>query len=650
MHEKNQRLTVFDGIRGLAILLVVLNHIKTPFISSSIPSKLAEVIFSSGITGVSFLFILSGFLMAYIYPHPANPIEFLQKRYTRIFPLFLTMCSSMSVLQIFPTISWIVFLAILLFFALCTHVVWVYGIGQFASNSVKTKIFFGFVLLQIFIGIFYVFWIMKHPPIVFNQELPFFLRETIITLVNATVTLPFGNYIPMLDGVYWSLISEIYFYILYPFLCVPLIYFFMKKRKFVKIMAVVCLIPFFAGLDKLSHKIFLLSMLQIPLCFYFITGIILGYTYFHHKIYIEKLQRLFFGFFSVTSAVIFFLLIVLKIYVLDIFDRALSSWIHIFWAFPITFIIAIALNNRTAIARIINNRLFIFLGIISYSIYVSHTAVIYIIEQIYKPTNFITNVLFLIFILISCCFLGGILYYLLERPYFQRKKEKQKIKIENHNFNIGHPLLVMSCIFLCIFIGIIIGYQSNFNFFSLQYMYTPEVFISPKVTNNKQYISMQQYPKVDLLIPGKYENFSAITMHIIRKVKDGKDLKPQKLIFRIKDSMQKNWFAESTFDVVEIGDSLQHPFGFPFIAHAKGHIYIIELVMSSIQGSEYIVIDKSSVKGIYQIDKFYLMKHPLEIFQFVSKKITNTFENRQAQDVIMLMIPFTLLSFVIIFF
>src|SRR5579872_2659339 len=82
-NSTSARFHALDGIRGLAILLVVLNHVNSGYISSVMPSWLDQIIFDSGVTGVSLLFVLSGFLMTYIYPNPQSGLHFLQKRYTR---------------------------------------------------------------------------------------------------------------------------------------------------------------------------------------------------------------------------------------------------------------------------------------------------------------------------------------------------------------------------------------------------------------------------------------------------------------------------------------------------------------------------------------------------------------------------------------
>lgn len=55
------RLSSLDGLRGFAIILVFLNHITTTFLNKYVPFDLLGWFFGDGVTGVSFLFILSGF-------------------------------------------------------------------------------------------------------------------------------------------------------------------------------------------------------------------------------------------------------------------------------------------------------------------------------------------------------------------------------------------------------------------------------------------------------------------------------------------------------------------------------------------------------------------------------------------------------------
>src|SRR6266487_6242250 len=117
------RLHALDGIRGLAILAVFINHLPIeyryiPGLPSWVSLLATHVIIGNGLIGVSLLFLLSGFFMAYLYPAPRSNLKFIQKRYTRIFPLYLTMCAVNLVLTLFPHMQWYLSIGVIIVLAL----------------------------------------------------------------------------------------------------------------------------------------------------------------------------------------------------------------------------------------------------------------------------------------------------------------------------------------------------------------------------------------------------------------------------------------------------------------------------------------------------------------------------------------------------
>jgi hypothetical protein len=118
------------------------------------PPLLYEALFISGAIGVAMLFVLSGFVMGFLYPHPLNTRDFLQKRYTRIFPLFLTVSIGLLLAKCIPGNPWspIVIVALL---ALCVHSVWTKKIEQLPA-LIKRRIFLAFLLLQLTTGVIYM--------------------------------------------------------------------------------------------------------------------------------------------------------------------------------------------------------------------------------------------------------------------------------------------------------------------------------------------------------------------------------------------------------------------------------------------------------------------------------------------------------------
>ena len=159
-----RRLDVLDGLRGFAIILVFLNHIDSHFIAEAMPSFFRPFIyflFTSGNLGVTFFFILSGFLMGYLYKNP-QPREFIERRYARIFPPFLVMVICMWIFRLYPSIPLITRITLILSVAIFARTVWIYIVERFHKGSALIRIFF---LLQIGVTFWYGFIVMRHPPV-----------------------------------------------------------------------------------------------------------------------------------------------------------------------------------------------------------------------------------------------------------------------------------------------------------------------------------------------------------------------------------------------------------------------------------------------------------------------------------------------------
>jgi peptidoglycan/LPS O-acetylase OafA/YrhL len=102
-NKKNIRLTALDGLRGIAILLVIVNHIPLNIWYDSVSLRFhpfLDLLLVNGKVGVSILFLLTGFLMAWLYPRPKSKVAFWSRRYARLFPAFLVMVTSWTIIKI----------------------------------------------------------------------------------------------------------------------------------------------------------------------------------------------------------------------------------------------------------------------------------------------------------------------------------------------------------------------------------------------------------------------------------------------------------------------------------------------------------------------------------------------------------------------
>lgn len=77
------------GLRWCAALMVFLYHVSVVQYFGGRPAMLVEAAFDGGDTGVSFFFILSGFVLSWSASRVVRPVPFWRKRFARIYPVHL---------------------------------------------------------------------------------------------------------------------------------------------------------------------------------------------------------------------------------------------------------------------------------------------------------------------------------------------------------------------------------------------------------------------------------------------------------------------------------------------------------------------------------------------------------------------------------
>jgi len=109
LENKNHRIVWIDSLRGLAILLVLVNHFLAEW-------NMGYPTFYIGSTGVDLFFIISGFVIPFSLFRNKNIGVFLSKRLKRLYPVFLV-CLSVTLFfyflnkfnQSFPDVKTILF-------------------------------------------------------------------------------------------------------------------------------------------------------------------------------------------------------------------------------------------------------------------------------------------------------------------------------------------------------------------------------------------------------------------------------------------------------------------------------------------------------------------------------------------------------------
>ncbi len=627
-----RRLNVLDGLRGFAIILVFLNHIDSSFIASSVPSFLRPVIyflFTSGNLGVTFFFVLSGFLMGYLYANP-QPKEFIERRYARIFPPFLVMVVCMWIFSLHPTTPLAGRIALILTVALVARFIWIHIIERFQLGS---KLITTFLFLQCGIALWYGFFIMRRPPVWFDS-LPFFLRSGTLLATNATLTLPLGNYIPLLDGVYWSLAPEVIFYLLYPYIFAPTVRQLQNKNLFFKSLFTFLLFPFFFGLSLVFRHSQGLTMLFIEYFIYFCGGIGVSILIRNQE---KKKTTPYMGYF--LNPTIFLILLFLSYFFLSKSTGYSTLFLRLFLVIPFGVIVYFLLTDESPLRSLFEQKAFLFLGTISYSLYIGHTAIIDGMHLLFRPYNTATNILFLVLTAIVFLLTATAMHYIIERPYFEFKPKKKLIVVIPQFTKV--PVVFLFIFILFLFFS---TYTSQYNFFSVQKKY-PNIIPSTIAISDTPYTFsfVSQENQMGVLLVHLTNTVGAKHTTMVRIDPN----KHQLFEIRIKEKGAKNWYASQDTSPAEIGNSSSYPFGFPPIVNSKGKTYTVALSMKDIDYTSTILFNKDTypLTTVHQLPKLTILKSPTKLLSLMEGKLQTAFADPEAQLTTVCITPFFLLLF-----
>jgi peptidoglycan/LPS O-acetylase OafA/YrhL len=642
--QTSTRLHQLDGLRGIAIILVVLNHLRLDQLYISTPAFLHPffgMLTGNGKIGVSILFLLSGYLMGSLYPVVPSTLSFWQKRYTRIFPALISMCASLAVvrfwwdeLTLWQSVQIIAGFMIVggLAWRLLQHLPYRHLIGKI--------LFYFFITSQLVAAVGYVFFLGKIPSTVFYQVWPEWLRQIFIFIGNATITLPFGNYLPQLDGVYWSVITEVLFYLIYPFLFLPLVRLIQAKKSAWFGAAIFGLsLPFFYSLSVLFESLWGFKMLTIHLAVYFLLGVIIGCiqngNYFQKlSTQLKKIPTI--AYWVITLAAIFALPIARRFIDLGTITEMMV------WSIPIGIMFAMTLNQKTSWAKFLSQRWLVVLGEYSYAIYLTHTIAIELYTKGSGPKSpqemvaALQTTLPLIFVL------SWLLHYTLELPYFNRSQTPAAAKQPQQNLNPYLPKTSRTAvaIFICGFIT------------TLWLGHKVPVTLSAHVVNHAY--SELKYPvllndqPLDLTFQADENNFGMAMISIKplsneEVVKLGLQRGPndlESLQITIRDAAN-TVVTTNSYPLYQIFESRFHPIGLPIVPNSQGQKYTVSLQITKDRTHHIVrLVDNGfPLRTVYFLNKKELLSNPLKLISFGWEKLTQPFAEPTAQRQLILASP-----------
>lgn len=622
-----RRLDVLDGLRGLSMLLVLLNHVDSFHIIHVFPSVFQQYIaffFLSGKLGVSFFFILSGFLMALLYSRPQKNV-FIERRYARIFPPFIAIVLCMSIFRVFPQFTLFVRIAIMFFIAYIFRLLWTHVVEKYDLGSRVIKLF---LIFQVLVAVWYGFFIMRMPAQWFHS-LPYIIQWITTLFVNITLTLPFGDYIPMFDIVYWTLICEVLFYLLYPTVIAPIVLRIQNKSLMIKVFILLSLFPFFFGTSLLFKELRGFGIMEVEYFIYFCIGITVAIITKQKEV--VKLPLWVRYLFHPLS----FFILLFTAYTLSINSLGFIHLVAIlFLSVPLGFVVYGLLDNSTYLSLFFSQKVWIFLGTISYSLYICSTPLIDGMRLLYKPTNMFSNIVFLLATVTVAVSVSYIMHEIIETPYFIYTPQKSREKTYKNSSRI--PLLFLIIFFI---ISITNVYSSRFSFFSSEKKYKKE---DVRVNNPIDKATKLTQKPFTFSFAAKETNLGVVLFPIINKIPSQEVGNDRILIIKIKEKNMGEWYAIQETNLAKIGNNTSLPFGFPIIANSKNKEYVLELSTRNVSelNAPSLNTDSFIISTIYQINKKELLLNPTQLFIHIVDKFQSFVDNKRTFLVALCIAPF----------
>jgi len=601
-----------DGIKGLAILAVFVTHIPLSIWHTFIPQflrPLISIVLSSGGVGVTLFFLTSGFLMGYLYPAPRSPIRFYARRYRRLFPAFLVMVASFTIIKLIriPVLTHVVVV-----FACILVMRWLLRLlGKLKLRfSLRNKLIYVALIFQVLVALWYIFYLQKIPAAVFYINWSPVAQTLVSAVINATLTLPFGNYIGQLDGIYWALGAEVLFYLLYPVVVAPIIHRSKNASRLHKVFLYLALFPFCYGLYYIGQRLLGFEMLHLHLILYFITGVVIGQNL---EVITHKLRR--FQSILTHPAVLVYLILVLlsSVFLTGYLSVYFETWLTLLMVLPAGLLLISALMAHDTL---LSKRWLMTLGNLSYPIFLTHSLVIHVVQR-YIPVNFEIGALRMVILsFLGSLLLAYILRRLIERTYFSSRKQAgyQSVVIpvpdEVSKWRIkGFVIFLLAVTY--------ISYKPPLAFFTTVIRHTGAVVNNQEIT-----LSNQPYRQT---LTAQENNLGMLTTHIKKTHIPGVEggFVPFLLYIRLRDEHEQV-IAESTYQAYQILDDPYLAFGFPLISDSKNKKYTVEYQLSETSPSEELklVTNEANLLSVYFVNKHLLLRRPgLFIFWLFHKAI-----------------------------
>lgn len=222
------------------------------------------------------------------------------------------------------------------------------------------------------------------------------------------------------------------------------------------------LIPLFLGIARLFERTSDASVIRPDFFFHFVGGMTLGYLYRKYRVEAISFYQRARGIFT-SGSILAFVTIFIVVYV---FELSINSLIfQMLLTVLYTVVIGFILLPETTLAQVLRAKGLVYIGTVSYSLYLSHIWTAGAVTKILgEPTSVGQTVLYVSVKVAASILFASILYWLLERPYFTNRiiKSKRAVAVPYVVNNKGLIVCVSICaIYL---VSIMLAYRINLTY------------------------------------------------------------------------------------------------------------------------------------------------------------------------------------------
>ena len=473
-------------------------------------------------------------------------------------------------------------------------------------------------------------------------SLPKELYTSFMFATNYTLTFIFGDYIPMVDGGYWSLVSEVMFYLIYPLIAWFLIKPIRRLSQYFWILWYFASMVTCFGLAVLFKNFLTFDTAHIHYAHFFTVGMIIALAYKDQNIAFQNTVHFFETPAGQVISIFLYIFPVASAFWLGYISNPYTKYLVAYGLAPFMGLAVIALiSQKNIFSRFLRIPLFTFLGAISFPLYVIHSPIVHVLWQTMRIENDTTP--WLLYLIFATTLSLGAAYYLhivIERFYFVVTKQfKQNTEIQTPSRKHLSVKLVLSSLVTCL-VMIFVAFQQDFSILSLVQNHDKQSLVI-RNSQNDQY-SLLDTKKLQGKFFANEDNLGIVTMKVLHVGPINQDRAMQEkidaniLTFRIKEEGNLSWYHESNHIAWKISSEKPYPFGFPQIANSNNTWYEFEIESSGASGQDYVVLIEplQNFQSVYKIPKKIIIEEPSMIVSILFKKVYSAFSQREAQIVL----------------